>query len=203
MFQASTKCSLVAMIVSFGMSSVPANAQEGYIGEIRILPYDFCPEDWSQLNGQQLDPSQNAELFSVIGDTYGGNGRTVFRLPNSQGRVLVHEGAGYPLGAVGGIESQPDFPAHSHDVQGSSLDGDSESPLNRVFGSVPSINAYAGGELSEVMHPATVSTSNGPQAVTNIQPSLGIQSCIAVDGLYPSRPSEAEAAADLGAEDMK
>jgi microcystin-dependent protein len=171
-----------------------------FLGEIRILPFDFAPQGWAACNGQLLSISQNPALFSILGTTYGGDGRTNFALPNFQGSAPLDAGQGNGLslrnpGDKGGVASvtplAAQMPAHSHAAQGSSNGGDQNSPANGVW-SIPSagrgLNVYdPGAGSSPAMNAKALSSVGGNQAHDNMMPYLTLNLCIALVGIFPQR----------------
>src|SRR6266511_178123 len=121
---------------------------EPFLGEIRIFGFNFAPRGWAFCNGQLLAISQNTALFSLLGTTYGGNGQTTFSLPDLQGRVPLHTGAGLTLGARAGEEAPTlivnEMPAHPHTAVASSNTADQTSPANNYWATSQSYTAYAG-----------------------------------------------------------
>jgi microcystin-dependent protein len=166
---------------------------EGYLAEIRIFAGNFAPRAWAFCQGQLLAISQYQALFSLIGTIYGGDGRTTFALPDLRGRVPVGASRGPGLrdwrqGEVYGSETHSLPPAHSHSALASGETATSDDPRGRVA-AVPTVAgrpvlAYADGG-TETMEGTTSSGQAG--AVSNFQPSLGIQYIICVQGIYPSR----------------
>lgn len=168
----------------------PAMA-EPYLGEIRIFPFSFAPKGWAQCNGQLLPISQNQALFSLLGTTYGGDGRTTFALPDLQGRLAIHMGAGYALGESAGEEAHTltisEIPFHDHGFA-STNPGTLTVPGGSSVLAAPKtlenqdIKLYA---------PATDSlmfgTTGGSQPHENMQPYLVLNYCICVSGVFPSR----------------
>lgn len=162
-----------------------------FVGEIRMFGYDWAPRGWSQCNGALLPISQNQALFALLGTQFGGNGTTNFALPDLRSRTPMHSDGGYPQGTYGGAEmvtlTAAQMPAHSHTVQattgggGSNIIGD-----NAVFGTSGE-QAFHGATNLVAMNPATSTQAGNSQAHGNIQPSLGIGFCIALQGLFPSR----------------
>src|SRR5580698_9765693 len=110
---------------------------EPYIGEIRIVGFNFAPVDWAFCNGQLIAISQNSTLFNLIGTTYGGDGVSTFALPNLQSRVPFHQGTNFTLAQTGGEESVTltvnQIPAHTHAPQVNSGGGTSNSPANNTW----------------------------------------------------------------------
>src|SRR5882757_864534 len=110
---------------------------EPFLSEIRIMSFSFAPKGWAMCNGQLLPINQNQALFSLLGTTFGGDGRVNFALPNLQGQVPIHVGDGHTLGEKGGQQAHTltiaETPTHTHIAQGSSKDGDNVIPTDNVF----------------------------------------------------------------------
>ena len=168
-----------------------------FIGEIKLFPYSFAPRGWALCQGQLLSISQNTALFSLIGTTYGGNGQTTFALPDLRGRVAVSAGQGpglssYELGEAVGSESvslaESELPAHSHQVSVNGAGSGSKKPTNRFLGRASSGTTYAGSANGKTLNPEAVMPSGGGQAHENRPPLLTLNYCIALEGIYPSRP---------------
>ena len=168
-----------------------------YLGEIRVVPYNFEPRGWAFCNGQTLPIAQNTALFSLLGTTYGGNGRTTFALPNLQGKAPMHAGngpglTGRVLGEVGGEASvtlqTTQLPQHTHSLQGDENEADSGSPANNLPAIPDSSNLYA-AKTSPIAPMATqaVGGAGGSQPHNNMQPYLTLNFIIALQGVYPSR----------------
>jgi microcystin-dependent protein len=166
---------------------------EPFIAEIRIFAGTFAPRGWAFCNGQLLPVSQNTALFSLIGSTYGGDGRTVTALPNLQGRAPMHPGRGpgltsRRLGERGGGEtatlSEAQMPSHSHQMRAVAGAANADPGPNRGLGDAPMYQAIEG---TENMAPDMLATTGGSQAHQNMQPFLAINFIIALVGLYPSR----------------
>lgn len=172
---------------------MPDNA---FIGEIRSFSFDFAPEDWAQCNGQLLPINQNQALFSLLGTTYGGDGATNFGLPNLQGRVPIGMGAGgggiYNLGDAGGVTkvtlSTAQTPSHTHIAQAGTSANSSSTPFSLLPAAFPSLAGYtADGSQLVALNPAAVMNAGGGQPHDNMQPSLVLNLCICITGMYPSR----------------
>lgn len=171
---------------------------EPFIAEIRVFAGNFAPRGWAFCNGQLLPIAQNTALFSLIGATYGGDGRTTTALPNLQGRAPMHPGRGpgltaRRLGERGGVETvtltEAQMASHTHTFRGSSDPPDSRQPGG-------SLAAQPAGRGAGVLYgttnvvdqdPRTVGNAGGSQAHNNLQPFLAINFIIALQGLYPSR----------------
>jgi microcystin-dependent protein len=160
-----------------------------FLGEIRIISWNYPPRGWAFCNGQLLPINQNQALFSLLGTTYGGNGQTNFALPNLQGRVPVHMGNGFSLGQQGGEIThtiiQSEMPAHTHVPVGSSNAADQGVPAGNYW-ALESSNAYA-TQPDSALHPASVTNIGGSQPHTNLSPFLVLNYCIALLGIFPSQ----------------
>ncbi|MBI3853091.1 MAG: phage tail protein [Verrucomicrobia bacterium] len=169
---------------------------EPFLSEIRLMSFGFAPKGWALCNGQLLPINQNQALFSLLGTTYGGDGRVNFALPNLQGRVPIHVGNGHTLGENGGEQSHTltidEMPAHTH-VPTASLDTGANpsqppftpNPGNNFLGGAN--NVYAGPANLTTLRPDAVTNVGGSQAHLNMQPFLTISFCIALQGIFPSQ----------------
>lgn len=166
-----------------------------FIAEVRIWAGNFAPRGWAFCNGQLLPLAQNTALFSIIGTTYGGDGRTTLALPDLQGRAPMHPGNGpgltaRRLGEKGGVEmvnlSPEQMPAHNHTMQAQSRPGDLSDPAGRVLARSGG-NAYHAADTTVQMAPQTLANSGGSASHNNMQPFLTLTFIIALVGLYPSR----------------
>jgi microcystin-dependent protein len=171
-----------------------------YVAEIRIFAGNFAPIGWAFCNGQLMSISQNTALFSLLGVTYGGDGRTTFGLPNLQGLSPLQPGQGgglsnYSLGETGGVPNvtllTTELPSHQNPVQGSNTPGDNSDPTGRVWG-IPAVargtNLYAPGPVNTQMSPQAFSLTGGGQPHNNMPPYLALNFIIALQGIFPSRP---------------
>ena len=163
-----------------------------FIGEIRMFAGDFAPRDWAFCDGQVLLIAHYTELFSLLGTTYGGDGRTTFALPDLRGRAPVHVGNGDQLGDRGGEENHildvNETPQHAHALRASTDDasGTSNPPDGNVLATT-SIDIYRApdGNMTS-MYPGVVAPVGG-QGHGNMQPFLVLNFVIALQGLFPSR----------------
>lgn len=165
---------------------------EPFLSEIRIMSFNFAPRGWALCNGQILPINQNQALFSLLGTTFGGDGRVTFALPDLRARVPMHVGNGHTLGERGGEEahtlSQSELPAHVHPTFGSSQTASQASPAGALL-AAPSAalgSPYASGAPAAALGPATVGSQGGSQPHTNLQPFLVLNFCIALQGIFPS-----------------
>jgi microcystin-dependent protein len=171
-----------------------------FVAEIRIYPFNFAPTGWAFCDGQLLPLSQNTALFSLLGTTYGGDGKSNFALPNMQGNTPMHPGQGpglslHDLGETGGSETvsllQSEFPAHSHTARASNQQGDVQQPttttsLARPNGATP----YVPGSPAPPLVPmadVSLTPTGGDQPHNNMQQYLTLNFCIALQGVYPPR----------------
>ncbi len=160
-----------------------------FLGEIKIVSFNFPPKGWAFCNGQLLPINQNQALFSLLGTTYGGDGQTNFALPNLQGRVPFHIGNGFTQGQRGGEEThtliQSELPAHTHFPVGSSNTANAVSPANNVWASLSS-GGYS-STPNTTLNPASITNTGGSQPHNNMSPYLVLNFCIALQGIFPSR----------------
>jgi microcystin-dependent protein len=173
---------------------------DAFVAEIRILPYNFAPKGWAQCAGQILPLSQNTALFSLLGTTYGGDGKTTFALPNLQGSVAIHPnydpniGLGeYALGQSGGEEYvtllQTEIPGHTHSLNALNVLGDNPNPGGHALANYGA-TTY---QPPPVQSPQTMAfqalpVAGGDQPHNNDQPYLSVGYCIALQGVFPPRP---------------
>jgi microcystin-dependent protein len=165
---------------------------EPFLSEIRIMSFVFAPKGWALCNGQLLPINQNQALFSLLGTTFGGDGRVNFALPDLRGRTPIHVGSGHTLGERGGEQAHTlsiaELPTHTHLFQANSTTtGSSNSPSAT---SVPAASVgaavYASASNLVAMSPAAVANVGGSQAHLNMQPFLTLSFCIALQGIFPS-----------------
>jgi microcystin-dependent protein len=167
-----------------------------YIGEIRAFGFNFAPVNWATCTGQLLSISQYTALFSILGTQYGGNGTTNFALPNLQGNVPLHQGEGPGLtprtvGETGGEATvtltAAQMPAHNHVAACNSGNGTAYAPGGNVWATdAGGANEYAPAG-NAAMAPSALSATGGNQPHDNMQPSLAINYCIALAGIFPPR----------------
>jgi microcystin-dependent protein len=166
-----------------------------FLGEIRVVSFNFPPKGWAFCDGQTLSIQQNQALFSLMGITYGGNGQTNFQLPNLQGRTPIHTGAGFTQGADAGETTHTlntqEIPAHSHPVNGFDAPGNSVPASTTVWaqGVVTGQTAHNiySGTAGASMSSAALVSAGGNQPHENMQPYLVINFVIALQGIFPSR----------------
>jgi microcystin-dependent protein len=163
-----------------------------FIGEISVVAFNFPPKGWAFCNGQLLPISQNQALFSLLGTTFGGDGRTTFALPDLRGRTGVHLGNGFNLGQAFGEENVTlnisEMPAHSHVPACSSAAGTVQGATGNVWAKTGAAghNVYA-GSADSTMFSTLIQPSGGGQPHQNLQPLLVLNYIIALVGVFPSR----------------
>ena len=168
-----------------------------FVAEIRIFPFNFAPRGWAWCDGQLLPLSQNTALFSLLGTTYGGNGKSNFALPDLQGRAPMHPGQGpglslHDLGETGGSETvtllESEIPSHSHALRASSDPADVQqpSPARSLARSAPGF-AYIPGNPNATLAPEALAPAGGDQPHNNLQPYLTFYFSIALQGVFPPR----------------
>lgn len=162
---------------------------EPFLSEIRIMSFEFAPKGWALCNGQLLPINQNQALFSLLGTTYGGDGRVNFALPDLRARTPIHVGSGHTLGERGGEQAHTlsiaELPTHVHVAQASSNAGDAVNPTNALLASAS--NVYRTADNLTSLNPASVTNVGGSQAHLNMQPFLTLSFCIALQGIFPSQ----------------
>jgi microcystin-dependent protein len=162
---------------------------EPFLAEIRLMSFNFAPKGWALCNGQLLPINQNQALFSLLGTTFGGDGRVNFALPDLQGRTPIHVGQGHTLGERGGEQahtlSQAEMPTHVHVLNGSST----AAELNVATGAFLGLtaNTYTSPSNLIAMSSSEIGNTGGSQAHLNMQPFLTINFSIALQGIFPSQ----------------
>jgi microcystin-dependent protein len=162
---------------------------EPFLSEIKIMSFGFPPKGWALCDGQLLPINQNQALFSLLGTTYGGDGRVNFGLPNLQGRTPMHMGNSHTLGERGGEQAHTlsisEIPTHVHAANA--------SQANTTLVQVPTNNVLAGAQIwagpanLTSLLPSTLANVGGSQAHLNMQPFLTLSFCIALQGIFPSQ----------------
>jgi len=162
---------------------------EPFLGEIRLMSFVFAPKNWALCNGQLLPIAQNAALFSLLGTSFGGDGRVNFGLPDFRGRVPIHVGGAHTLGERGGEQAHTlsisELPTHTHVVNVSQSPGDQTDPTNRILARSRE-PLYAGAATLVAAGSTSVANVGGSQAHLNMQPFLTLSFCIALQGIFPS-----------------
>lgn len=166
---------------------------EPFLGELKLVGFNFPPRGWAFCDGQLLSIAQNTALFALLGTTYGGNGQTTFALPDLRGRTPLHVGNGIQLGEEAGVESVSlnvnQLPAHGHALSGASDLANASAPGGALPAAKPrgGISRYATPPGDTVMAPGSVTPAGGNQPHNNMQPYLVMNWVIALEGIFPSR----------------
>jgi microcystin-dependent protein len=168
-----------------------------FVAEIRIFPFNFAPKGWARCDGQLLPISQNTALFSLLGTTYGGNGKSTFALPDLQGRAPMHPGQGqglslHDLGETGGTPTvtllQSEIPAHNHGMRGAAQDPALAKNVNpNASWSLSQGGGIYQSSSNTQLAPEALTPTGGSQPHNNMQPYLTIFFCIALQGVFPPR----------------
>jgi microcystin-dependent protein len=164
---------------------------EPFLSEIRLMSFVFAPRGWALCNGQLLPINQNQALFSLLGTTFGGDGRVNFALPDLRGRVPIHVGEGHTLGERGGEQAHTlavsELPEHAHRVMASTQPGNAPTPGNSTFASADGNQFYGPPNNLTSLEAATVTNVGGSQAHLNMEPFVALSFCIALQGIFPSQ----------------
>jgi len=165
---------------------------EPFLSEIRIFSFGFPPKGWALCDGQLLPINQNQALFSLLGTTYGGDGRVNFGLPNLQGRVPIHMGDGHTLGERGGEQAHTlsisELPTHTHVANASGVNATDTIPSNTLaIATGGGFQIFRGASNLGAMAPQMVANVGGSQAHLNMQPFLVLNFSIALQGIFPSQ----------------
>lgn len=169
---------------------------EPFLAEVRIVGFNFAPRGWAFCDGQILPINQNQSLYSLLGTTYGGDGRTSFGLPDLRGRVPMHVGRSngggdHREGQKSGEEthtlSGAEMPQHTHTLRASSTNANSGVPTGHVLASSTLPEAYRDPTNLGFMRSGSITNVGGGQAHENMQPYIALNFCIALRGLFPSR----------------
>lgn len=208
--------SALALALAFSMPTAPAKADsEPLLGDVMIVGFNFCPRGWAKADGQILPINSNQSLFSLMGTTYGGDGRTTFALPDLRGRHIVSvgtsvEGRTFNWGQKSGVESTvlnaTNLPSHNHqivklpdaDVLASSNGPSANSPTGKSLATFPNAqNIYATEQtattpmgdqsINLTIDSIAVSNAGGSVPYSNIQPTIALTVCVALQGVFPSR----------------
>lgn len=197
-----TRLALAAALLAGSVgAATPAQAQDPFIAQLQLFGTPWCPKGWLPASGTLLSINQYQALYSLIGTTYGGDGRATFALPNLNGRTPIGFGQGnglsnYAIGQSGGAQfttlTVNQMPAHTHSgvMMGSTSSGTIDNPQGQVLASFPAgINAYSATTATVDMAQNTLMTTNtgGNQSFSNMQPYLVMTWCVATVGVFPSR----------------
>jgi microcystin-dependent protein len=195
---------ICALTLAMGLASNADQAEAGpnpSLGDIMIVGFNFCPRGWAMAEGQILPINQNQSLYSLLGTTYGGDGRTSFALPDLRGRFTVGIGSGPGLtpktwGERGGSETatmtEAQMPSHSHAVNANNLDGNKAGPGGKLLAAAPTGGTgnetiYSTAGPTVTMSASMIGNTGGGQQFNTQDPFLALVHCIAVTGTFPSR----------------
>ena len=162
-----------------------------FLSEIRIMSFVFAPKGWALCNGQLLPINQNQALFSLLGTTFGGDGRVNFALPDQRARTPIHVGGGHTLGERGGEQAHTlsisELPTHTHVVSATSAAATAGNPANpRLLSKSTLAAVYTNASNLTAMDPDSIGNVGGSLAQLNMQPFLTLSFCIALQGIFPS-----------------
>ena len=164
---------------------------EPFLGEIKIISWNYPPKGWAFCNGQFLPINQNQALFSLLGTMYGGNGQTTFALPDFRGKIPMHMGSGHTQGETAGqyahTVTMQEMPAHTHFLQGTNNIGTEQNAGSTVILSKSVANSFGPGTNLVTMNPGSISNVGGSQPHENKQPFLVLNFIIALQGIFPSQ----------------
>ena len=166
---------------------------EPFLAEIRLFGFNFPPRGWAFCDGQILPINQNQSLYSLLGTTYGGDGRSSFALPDLRGRTPIHVGQGHAWGQKSGSETvtlvQAQMPQHTHGFNVATAEATEQRAANSNDSVLAQANVdmYKTGAGNTTLDPATISSVGGGQGHNNMQPTLAVRFAIALAGLFPSR----------------
>jgi microcystin-dependent protein len=160
-----------------------------FLGEVKLISFNFAPKGWALCNGQLMPINQNQALFSILGTTYGGDGVRTFGLPDLRGRTAVHVGGGIALGQSAGETAHTlitaELPSHTHVCRGKAGTANSASPVGNTW-VTQAANPFS-DSANTVMNPSATTAAGGSQPHDNMQPYLVINFIIALQGIFPSR----------------
>jgi microcystin-dependent protein len=169
---------------------------EPFLGELRIMSFNFAPKGWALCQGQTLPINQNQALFSLLGTAYGGDGRVTFALPNLQGRTPIHPGGGFGFvgerfGETSHTLTQSEMPPHIHqavtdNTTAPASGGNQPAATKRLAGNDPGF-LYSAASQPLLMAPGAIGNTGGSQPHNNLQPFIALTFAIALQGIFPSR----------------
>ncbi|HKI04917.1 MAG TPA: tail fiber protein [Thermoanaerobaculia bacterium] len=164
---------------------------EPFLSEIRIMSFVFAPKGWALCNGQLLPINQNQPLFSLLGTTFGGDGRVNFALPDLRARTPIHVGSGHTLGERGGEQAHTlsiaELPVHTHVANATATPATTTTPTSSLMLGESTVQSLYGNVSNlQAMAPNAVTNVGGSQAHLNMQPFLTLNFCIALQGIFPS-----------------
>ncbi len=181
---------LSILLAAGAVFTTPSFASEPFLGEIMMVGFTFAPRGWAFCDGQLLPINQNQSLYSLLGTTYGGDGRTSFALPDLRGRMAMHMDGSHPWGQKSGSETifltAAQIPSHTHTLQAQSAEGDTYEPEGTSLAYDRRDDQYSTSAPNVDMRAGSIANVGG-QGHENMPPFLVINHCIALTGLFPSR----------------
>lgn len=164
---------------------------EPFVGEIRLFSFGIIPQGWAPCNGQMMQINTNQALYSILGNRFGGDGRTTFALPDLRGRVPVTMSNELPLAAAGGEAvhtlTVSEIPQHTHQAIGGSEAATLPNPSGNVWGTMAATRPIYASTPNVKMNSEAIGTTGASQGHNNMQPYTAVSFCIALVGIYPSR----------------
>ena len=194
-FKKVLQSTLIAGVLFSGVPTVNAGI-EPFLGEVQWFAGTFAPRGWAFCDGQLLQISQFSALFSILGTTYGGDGRTTFGLPEVRGRTIIHQGQGpglssRRLGDKAGTESETltanEMPNHTHTLRASGGSATAVAPAGNVLASPGRTRLYDSSGANTNMNVEAITSTGGSQPHNNMQPYNTLSCIIALQGIFPSR----------------
>lgn len=197
-----TVSAVCALTLSVGLASAPNRAaadSDPFLGDIMIVGFSFCPRGWAEADGQLLPINSYQSLYALLGTQFGGDGRSTFALPDLRGRVTIGQGSGPArnAGQRGGSEAKTmtvnTMASHSHAVNANNLDGDKAGPGNKLLAAAPTGGTgnetiYSTEAPTTTMAAVMIGNTGGNGPITTLDPYLSLVHCIALEGVFPSRP---------------
>lgn len=192
-------CLAIAGAIALSVSTIwskPASATDQFIGQIQYFPYNFAPRGWSFCNGQIMDIASNTALFSLLGTTFGGDGRVTFGLPDMRGRAPLHPRRGpglsaYAWGERGGAETVTltlaHLPSHTHTLNGTNTVGNQATPGGHTLARDGRERTYQNAAPDTDLHASSIESAGGNQPHDNMPPFISLNCNIAITGIFPSR----------------
>lgn len=191
------KITFCFVLLFSSLTATKTFAQDAYIGEIRMVGFNFAPKNWALCEGQLLSIASNTALFSILGTTYGGDGRTTFALPDLRGRAPMHYGHGQglspiSLGQKGGEAnvtlSVNQLPVHTHNVSAVSNEGNQSIPTGNLYANTKALDKeYSNASPNTTMSPQMIQPAGGSQPFNNMQPYNTVNYVICLYGIFPPR----------------
>lgn len=190
---------LAASVAAMALAATPGAALAGdepFLGQVTIVAGSYCPKGWLPADGRSMPVNQNQALYALLGSRFGGNGVTSFNLPDLRGRAVVGAAQpSYPLGQASGAPQHTmtvaEMPHHSHTLMASNREGTTNTPANADLAeqSLTGVYSYASGapDPDVALAQGVIGLAGGSQPFSITQPSLGMQHCIATQGIFPSR----------------